>query len=91
MDLKSSFTWLPVTAMPDGSELRLPLHVVKGAKPGPTLGVSGAIHGDELLIPVSIIRRVLEQLDPAELSGTVMAVPVAPDAGRRPECQRRVL
>ena len=59
MDLKSSFTWLPVTTMPDGSELRLPLHVVKGAKPGPTLGLSVAIHGDELISPVGIIRRVL--------------------------------
>jgi predicted deacylase len=79
--MESTFTWLPVTTMPDGSDLRLPLHVVKGARPGPTLGLSGAIHGDELISPVSIIRRVLDRLDPAELSGTVMAVPVCNPLG----------
>ena len=79
--LKTTFTWLPVTTMPSGAELRLPLHVVKGARPGPTLGLSGAIHGDELISPVSIIRRVLDLLDPVELSGTVMAVPVCNPLG----------
>ena len=34
------------------------------------------IHGNEPLPSVPIIRRVLELLDPSELSGTVMAVPV---------------
>jgi len=67
--------------MPDGSELRLPLHVVKGMHPGPTLGLTGAIHGDEVSPSVSIIRRVLEMLDPAELSGTVMAVPICNPLG----------
>jgi predicted deacylase len=75
------FTWLPVTIMPDGSELRLPLHVVQGAHAGPTLGLSGAIHGDEVIPSVGIIRRVLESLDPAELSGMVMAVPVCNPLG----------
>jgi predicted deacylase len=79
--LNSTFRWLPVTVMPDGSELRLPLHVVQGAHPGPILGLSGAIHGNEVISTVRIIRRVLELLDPAELSGTVMAVPVCNPLG----------
>jgi predicted deacylase len=79
--LSSTFQWLPVTTMPDGSELRLPLHVVQGAQPGPTLGLSGAIHGNEVISTVSIIRRVLELVDPAELSGRVMAVPVCNPLG----------
>lgn len=73
---KSEFSWLPVTTLSDGSELRLPLHVVKGSKPGPTLGLTALIHGDEPLPTVPIIKYVLETIDPAELSGTVMAVPV---------------
>jgi predicted deacylase len=76
MTLNTAFSWLPVTTLSDGSELRLPLHVLKGAHPGPTLGLTALIHGDEPLPSVAIIRRVLELIDPAELSGTVMAVPV---------------
>jgi hypothetical protein len=81
MSGKATFTWLPVTAMPDGSELRLPLHVVKGARPGPTLGLSGALHGDEMIPSVGIIRAILERLDADELSGTVMAVPICNPLG----------
>jgi predicted deacylase len=76
MSTKSEFSWLPVTTLSDGSELRLPLHVLKGEKSGPTLGLTALIHGDEPLPSVPIIRRVLESIDPAELSGTVMAMPV---------------
>jgi len=81
VSLKSNFKWLPVTTMPSGAELRLPMHVVKGKRPGPTLGLSGAIHGDEVTPSVGTIRRVLELLDPEELSGTVMAVPVCNPLG----------
>ena len=81
MPAKSTFKWLPVTTMPDGSELRLPLHVVKGARPGPTLGLTAAIHGNEVTPSIGTIRRVLDLLDPAELSGTVMAVPVVNPLG----------
>ena len=76
MNRQWTFEWLPVTTMPDGSELRLPLHVLKGAKPGPTLGLSAAVHGDEFLPSVQTILQILEQLDPNELAGTVMAVPI---------------
>jgi predicted deacylase len=58
-----------------GVELRLPVHVISGEKPGPTLGVTAGIHGDEYL-PIEAVRRLVQQLDPAELSGTVIAVPV---------------
>jgi predicted deacylase len=81
VNLKSTFTWLPVATMPDGSELCLRLHVIKGVYPGPTVGLSGAIHGDEVTSPVSIIRRVLELVNPKELSGTIMAVPVCNPLG----------
>lgn len=81
MTLNSTFEWLPVTSLANGGELRLPLHTVKGAHPGPTLGLSGALHGDEFLPSLAIIRRVLEQITPTELSGTVMAVPVCNPLG----------
>jgi predicted deacylase len=81
MVVKSEFKWLPVTTMPDGSDLRLPLHVVKGARLGPTLGLTAAVHGTEVTLSIGTIRRVLDLLDPAESSGTVMAVPVCNPLG----------
>ena len=49
---------LPVARLPTGSWLSLPVTVVHGCRPGPTVWLSGAIHGDELN-GVEIIRRVL--------------------------------
>ena len=66
---------LPVTALPTGSSLSLPLSVVNGLRPGPTVWLSGAIHGDELN-GVEIIRLVLRELRPRNLAGAVIAAPV---------------
>ena len=66
---------LPVARLTTGSLLSLPLEVVHGAEPGPTLWLSGAIHGDEL-DGVEIVRRVLEHLRPERLAGTVLAAPI---------------
>jgi predicted deacylase len=72
----TTFDWLPVSTLSSGAELRLPLHTVVGTHPGPTLGLSALVHGNESVPSVGIIRTVLERLDAAELRGTVLAVPV---------------
>lgn len=64
MSLDTGFCWLPVTRVSDGAELHLPLHVVTGARPGPTLGLAGMIHGNEPLPTVPIICQALAQVDP---------------------------
>lgn len=71
-----AFRWLPVTTLPNGTELRIPMHTVTGANPGPTLGISAAIHGNEVFPSTDIVHRILESLDPAQLSGTLVAIPV---------------
>jgi len=53
-----------------------PVLVAHGAGPGPVLCLTAAIHGDELN-GIEIVRRVLHDLDPAALSGTVVGVPIA--------------
>jgi predicted deacylase len=53
----------------------LPVIVLHGAQSGPTLWLSGAVHGDELN-GVMIIDELVRRLDPLVLSGTVLAVPV---------------
>ncbi|MEP1214378.1 MAG: succinylglutamate desuccinylase/aspartoacylase family protein [Marinobacter sp.] len=52
-----------------------PVLVVNGAKPGPRLCLTGAVHGDELN-GIEIIRRTMYDLEPDKLSGSVIGVPI---------------
>jgi predicted deacylase len=53
----------------------MPVAVVHGRHPGPTVWMCSAIHGDELN-GVPIVRGVLTRVDPRALRGTLIAVPV---------------
>jgi predicted deacylase len=66
---------IPVSKLPTGTGLLLPIMVINGAKPGPTAWISAAVHGDEVN-GVEIIGRVLEKTEPRELSGCLIAVPI---------------
>ena len=57
----------------DGSPVGLPVAVINGARPGKTLYVQAASDGDELN-GVGVVSRVVPQLDPAEISGTILVV-----------------
>jgi predicted deacylase len=59
-----------------GADLQTPVFVIHGLKPGPTLCLTAGVHGDEVN-GVEITRRVVQRLSPRELSGTVVAVPIA--------------
>lgn len=47
--------------------------VVKGARPGKRVLLTSGVHGDEMS-SVRAVQRVIDQLDPAAMSGTVVAV-----------------
>lgn len=49
--------------------------MVNGVGKGPVLCLTGAIHGDELN-GIEMIRRVLQDLDPARVKGAVIGVPI---------------
>jgi predicted deacylase len=49
---------LPISKLSNHAPVTLPVHVLHGLEPGPTMFVSAAIHGDELN-GVEIIRRLL--------------------------------
>lgn len=66
---------LPVSVLSDHTPVTMSVHVVHGKRPGPTLFVSGGIHGDEV-IGVEIIRRVLSTPGLSRLKGTLLAVPI---------------
>ena len=55
----------------DGSPVELPVAVINGADNGKTLYMQAASDGDELN-GVGVIQQTLPQLDPAELSGTIL-------------------
>jgi uncharacterized protein len=58
-----------------GGEVISPITIVHGTRPGPVLCLTAAIHGDELN-GVEIVRRVVNSLDPSQLGGTVIGVPI---------------
>ena len=39
---------LPVVRLYTDTDISMPIHVMRGRKPGPTMFVSAAVHGDEL-------------------------------------------
>lgn len=66
---------IPVTELAGGSKVEIPLVVVNGARPGPVFWVDGAIHGDEPEGPMAC-AMVLGEIDPKQLAGTLVMVPV---------------
>ena len=52
----------------------VPVIVVRGAKPGPRLLLTAAIHGDELN-GIAVIHRLANEIDPAQLAGTLVMLP----------------
>jgi predicted deacylase len=75
MTVNTVYEKIPVTTLASGFELFIPLHQLEGRQPGPTLGLSAVVHGDEPLTN-EVIRQVLLRIDPAELRGTILAVPI---------------
>ena len=66
---------VPLARLPTGTWETVSIQVIHGRRPGPTVFISGAIHGDELN-GVAIARRIIPMLDARRLAGTVIVVPV---------------
>ena len=66
---------IPAALLYTHAPVSLPVHVVHGRRPGPTLLVDAAIHGDEIN-GVEIIRRLLQLPVMERLRGTLLAVPI---------------
>jgi len=76
--------WFDVADLPTGTAERLPVLIANGPDPGPTLWLTGGVHGDE----ATGIATVLDAMDAFEaslstLAGAVVAVPVVSPAGVR--------
>ena len=60
--------------------VKMPYIVINGAKDGPTLTILGGVHAVECT-PVEAIYRLADSIDPNELSGTLILVPVVNTEG----------
>ena len=67
------FLYFQGVQMPTGQHWYVSVTVAKGAKPGKRVVLVSGVHGDEMS-SVHTVQTVMNQLDPAEMSGTVMAV-----------------
>ena len=70
------------TELFEGVPVTTPVLVIRGTTPGPVLCLSAAIHGDELN-GIEIVRRVMHDLQPDRLSGTVIGIPIVNVQGFR--------
>ena len=69
----SGFIDVPAAA---DSGTRIPITIVRGGQPGPTLALIAGTHGSEVA-PIVALQRVRAALDPTRLRGTVLIVHVA--------------
>ncbi len=59
-----------------GTSVEIPVLVIRGLTPGPTVCLTAGVHGDELN-GIEIVRKAFEAISPPELSGMLIGVPVA--------------
>jgi predicted deacylase len=71
---------LPISVLSDHTAVTLSVHVIHGRRPGPTMFVSAAIHGDEV-VGVEIVRRLLKTKDLKTMRGTLLAIPIVNSFG----------
>jgi predicted deacylase len=55
--------------------MRIPVVIVRGARPGPTLAIVSGAHGTEYASIIAV-EKLIQKLDPAAISGTVILVPL---------------
>ncbi|HTJ56777.1 MAG TPA: succinylglutamate desuccinylase/aspartoacylase family protein [Devosiaceae bacterium] len=67
------FLYFQGVQMPTGQHRYVSVIVTKGVRPGKRVILVSGVHGDEMS-SVHTVQTVMNQLDPAEMSGTVMAV-----------------
>ena len=58
-----------------GGPVTIPVTMIRGTRPGPTLLLTSTIHGDELN-GVPVLLKLRERIDPNQLAGLVILLPV---------------
>ncbi len=66
---------LPVADLYTHTQMSVPVHIINGREPGPTLFITAALHGDELN-GIEIIKRFLRRPGLSRMRGAILAVPI---------------
>lgn len=67
--------WLEISTDGMGMPIHIPILVARGKKDGKILGLTAAIHGNELN-GIPVIQRLFKEINIEELKGTIVGVPV---------------
>ncbi|MEH0862518.1 MULTISPECIES: succinylglutamate desuccinylase/aspartoacylase family protein [unclassified Halobacteriovorax] len=59
-----------------GVPWRIPIVIIRGVEDGPVFGITAAVHGNELN-GISTIFKLIEELDPKKVKGTLIMVPIS--------------
>ncbi|KAI8922609.1 hypothetical protein BC831DRAFT_475199 [Entophlyctis helioformis] len=71
---KISTAWINMVKQGLSEWIRVPVIIARGTEPGPVVGITAVVHGNELN-GVPCIHRVITDIDVRKLKGTVVAVP----------------
>jgi predicted deacylase len=66
---------LPVTMMSPGFNVEIPVHVIAGREPGPTLALIPMLHGHEFSV-IDVVGETLRRVKTQELKGNIIATTV---------------
>ncbi len=67
--------WLDLVTDGMGQPVQIPIIVARGRQEGQVLGLTAAVHGNELN-GIPVIQRIFKEIDINELKGTIVGIPV---------------
>lgn len=67
--------WFDIITDPLGEPISIPVLIGRGKREGPVLGLTAAVHGNELN-GIPVIQRLFKYIEEEEVSGTVVGIPV---------------
>jgi len=70
-----SHYWLQIATDGMGIPIKIPVIVARGLQQGKVLGLTAAVHGNELN-GIPVIQRLFQQIDIEKLQGTIVGIPV---------------
>lgn len=69
------YYWMKLISDGMGQAISIPVMVARGKQDSPILGLTAAVHGNELN-GIPVIQRLFTEIDVAELKGSIVAIPV---------------
>jgi predicted deacylase len=67
--------WLEIVKDGMGAPIHLPVIVARGKTPGKVVGLTAAVHGNELN-GIPVVQRLFKEIDVKTLKGTIVGVPI---------------